>query len=135
MPTPCSIPSLVSPKGAPMPRILTALLRGFDESYCSAGASCCRRPTLKLPVLSIWSPPTTEMAIGTSCAVSARRRPMPHNPVRSEEHTSELQSLMRISYAVFCLKKNNKNNQNNPDQVSKRHTTKTQTPHAHKSTT
>src|SRR3546814_4955108 len=30
---------------------------------------------------------------------------------RSEEHTSELQSLMRISYAVFCLKK--KNNQNN----------------------
>src|SRR3546814_7324831 len=30
-------------------------------------------------------------------------------PGRSEEHTSELQSLMRISYAVFCLKKKNKN--------------------------
>src|SRR3546814_3092345 len=30
---------------------------------------------------------------------------------RSEEHTSELQSLMRTSYAVFCLKKKNKNNQ------------------------
>src|SRR3546814_7985410 len=29
---------------------------------------------------------------------------------RSEEHTSELQSLMRISYAVFCLKKNKKSN-------------------------
>src|SRR3546814_7804516 len=29
---------------------------------------------------------------------------------RSEEHTSELQSLMRISYDVFCLKKKNKNN-------------------------
>src|SRR3546814_3174733 len=29
-------------------------------------------------------------------------------PHRSEEHTSELQSLMRISYAVFCLKKKNK---------------------------
>src|SRR3546814_2855299 len=29
---------------------------------------------------------------------------------RSEEHTSELQSLMRISYAVFCLKKKKKNN-------------------------
>src|SRR3546814_9098836 len=29
---------------------------------------------------------------------------------RSEEHTSELQSLMRISYAVFCLKKHKKNN-------------------------
>src|SRR3546814_3340504 len=30
---------------------------------------------------------------------------------RSEEHTSELQSLMRISYAVFCLKKKKKNQQ------------------------
>src|SRR3546814_5415399 len=30
---------------------------------------------------------------------------------RSEEHTSELQSLMRISYAVFCLKKKKKSNQ------------------------
>src|SRR3546814_10336118 len=30
---------------------------------------------------------------------------LPAGPVRSEEHTSELQSLMRISYAVFCLKK------------------------------
>src|SRR3546814_8737690 len=31
---------------------------------------------------------------------------------RSEEHTSELQSLMRISYAVFCLKKNTKEQKN-----------------------
>src|SRR3546814_5530328 len=36
-----------------------------------------------------------------------KRGPAPANPLpeRSEEHTSELQSLMRISYAVFCLKK------------------------------
>src|SRR3546814_1646824 len=33
--------------------------------------------------------------------------------VRSEEHTSELQSLMRNSYAVFCLKKKKKNKTNN----------------------
>src|SRR3546814_4447407 len=32
----------------------------------------------------------------------------PWVPGRSEEHTSELQSLMRISYAVFCLKKKNR---------------------------
>src|SRR3546814_5308876 len=32
---------------------------------------------------------------------------LPSDIVRSEEHTSELQSLMRISYAVFCLKKKN----------------------------
>src|SRR3546814_1297983 len=36
-------------------------------------------------------------------------RPRATHPFRSEEHTSELQSLMRISYAVFCLKKKNKN--------------------------
>src|SRR3546814_9085834 len=36
---------------------------------------------------------------------------------RSEEHTSELQSLMRISYAVFCLKKKNRHN-NQHDQNS-----------------
>src|SRR3546814_7682549 len=34
---------------------------------------------------------------------------MPRADGRSEEHTSELQSLMRISYAVFCLKKKKRN--------------------------
>src|SRR3546814_7450178 len=34
---------------------------------------------------------------------------------RSEEHTSELQSLMRISYAVFCLKKKKRNNHKLPN--------------------
>src|SRR3546814_6374917 len=40
-------------------------------------------------------------------------------PDRSEEHTSELQSLMRISYAVFCLKKKNKitNQGTNPQRI------------------
>src|SRR3546814_2707941 len=33
---------------------------------------------------------------------------------RSEEHTSELQSLMRLSYAVFCLNKNTSNNSSTP---------------------
>src|SRR3546814_4654297 len=37
------------------------------------------------------------------------------HPDRSEEHTSELQSLMRISYAVFCLKKKNIPPHHTPD--------------------
>src|SRR3546814_1621292 len=37
-----------------------------------------------------------------------------HRGIRSEEHTSELQSLMRISYAVFCLKKKTKNKNTKP---------------------
>src|SRR3546814_6551635 len=46
---------------------------------------------------------------GTRCGDSGQRahRP-PDGGSRSEEHTSELQSLMRISYAVFCLKKKTK---------------------------
>src|SRR3546814_5111279 len=48
--------------------------------------------------------------------------------VRSEEHTSELQSLMRISYAVFCLKKK-KNNKNEQHQYITTNTTITQQRH------
>src|SRR3546814_6604174 len=41
---------------------------------------------------------------------------------RSEEHTSELQSLMRISYAVFCLKKKKKKNTNNQTNIDTKNT-------------
>src|SRR3546814_2315496 len=42
-------------------------------------------------------------------------------PGRSEEHTSELQSLMRISYAVFCLKKKNISHYTSHTQLSLHH--------------
>src|SRR3546814_2188545 len=51
-------------------------------------------------------------ALSVRNALSVRRN---H---RSEEHTSELQSLMRISYAVFCLKKKNLQKINNEKQSS-----------------
>src|SRR3546814_9188067 len=46
------------------------------------------------------------------CRLRQQRQHLQRQLLRSEEHTSELQSLMRISYAVFCLKKktNNKTN-------------------------
>src|SRR3546814_10343064 len=44
-------------------------------------------------------------AAGRACRAGARACPGYRADDRSEEHTSELQSLMRISYAVFCLKK------------------------------
>src|SRR3546814_3749048 len=76
---------------------------------------------VKLPV-PVTLPPFCAVAaksVMTSCAPEKRPRaltPCRRMPVtglliaalpvaRSEEHTSELQSLMRISYAVFCLKK------------------------------
>src|SRR3546814_2087759 len=58
--------------------------------------------------------PTAQGANGARATVRRMfRRTMPDSvsgeSIRSEEHTSELQSLMRISYAVFCLKKKNIN--------------------------
>src|SRR3546814_2889235 len=49
------------------------------------------------------------MVFGHGAAGRSGRGPEQPDPSRSEEHTSELQSLMRISYAVFCLKKKNIN--------------------------
>src|SRR3546814_4621947 len=43
--------------------------------------------------------------MGLRCARPGSALPAARTRPRSEEHTSELQSLMRISYAVFCLKK------------------------------
>src|SRR3546814_2139735 len=57
----------------------------------------CRRAIM----LRKWAAPTQ--------SASQSERSMP--TARSEEHTSELQSLMRISYAVFCLKKKKRSNQ------------------------
>src|SRR3546814_9697095 len=50
-----------------------------------------------------------------------QHQPQDAVPARSEEHTSELQSLMRISYAVFCLKKK-KTNANKQDDATKLNT-------------
>src|SRR3546814_8137963 len=51
--------------------------------------------------------PVVVVAIGDQVGDGADLEPVA--PRRSEEHTSELQSLMRISYAVFCLKKKKNN--------------------------
>src|SRR3546814_8697018 len=48
----------------------------------------------------------------SSSSIDARSGSSSSGAARSEEHTSELQSLMRISYAVFCLKKKNKTTTN-----------------------
>src|SRR3546814_9228804 len=74
------------------PRRLTAPMRGSPRM---SRARC--RPTKSL------SPPTAE----------SRTFKILRYQSRSEEHTSELQSLMRISYAVFCLKKKKNNNKQN----------------------
>src|SRR3546814_10351341 len=79
-------------------------------------ASPRRRPrapsaALLLPLISAHSAcwPTTRPQLPSSHpgGDDARNRATRQRQARSEEHTSELQSLMRISYAVFSLKKKN----------------------------
>src|SRR3546814_6555103 len=60
--------------------------------------------------LSIAAGPTRQNPLARTGRGPARALPQLKGPPRSEEHTSELQSLMRISYAVFCLKKKNMSN-------------------------
>src|SRR3546814_7362376 len=68
--------------------------RRFQRSYrsCPSPSSPCRRQDLMLGLFAPFRSSYRNIA------------------ARSEEHTSELQSLMRISYAVFCLKKKKKTN-------------------------
>src|SRR3546814_7409918 len=78
----------------------TTLFRSSSAPSSPGAAAACRwasgnrpwRDTATNSVCGHWA----DSSSNTSTAVS-----------RSEEHTSELQSLMRISYAVFCLKKKN----------------------------
>src|SRR3546814_2006335 len=54
---------------------------------------------------------------GAGDGVPLGQRPRVDFVLRSEEHTSELQSLMRISYAVFCLKKKKQKRQRSLDKI------------------
>src|SRR3546814_8467544 len=70
-------------------------------------------PYLLFAALAIWMYYTIAhvpggQPIGALERVAAKAAQKIRGLIRSEEHTSELQSLMRISYAVFCLKKKKK---------------------------
>src|SRR3546814_4253264 len=56
--------------------------------------------------------PTDELSGTLGLTIGNYEKRSASGTIRSEEHTSELQSLMRISYAVFCLKKNNNEKKN-----------------------
>src|SRR3546814_5725727 len=66
-----------------------------------------RRRTIRCCVISTIGRKATHAGAIRTSAIGNRCR-WDRFPIRSEEHTSELQSLMRISYAVFCLKKKTK---------------------------
>src|SRR3546814_1828509 len=91
-------------------------LRTLDDTLGIAHGERQRRTAQPVPGLPVWEPlladrphhiiprpPREVLAADNPWGFKLQQ------PKRSEEHTSELQSLMRISYAVFCLKKKTTN--------------------------
>src|SRR3546814_2176978 len=83
----------------------------FQPCRCASRKPAMRAASGDLAVTSTSMPATSNAPELSSASATG-----PESPsccamtARSEEHTSELQSLMRISYAVFCLKKKQHNN-------------------------
>src|SRR3546814_8798837 len=104
----------------------TARLRHFPIRRCSAYAfygpgrrmDNSRR---RKPFMNLTCRIKKDMQVNLYLLLRIILRPL--SP-RSEEHTSELQSLMRISYAVFCLKKKNKTRNNQKHDTKTNHTNK-----------
>src|SRR3546814_4751356 len=97
------------------PTVSTATRRSLRFSACPALSPVCfLGPATAAPKgMERWGraslPPTMMDPVLVGPGFFVGRAPARHfDAPRSEEHTSELQSLMRISYAVFCLKKQNK---------------------------
>src|SRR3546814_5971871 len=86
----------------------------FHVFFSSSNKCTCRAPSgIQVAAWLRWNRPgQTRLSI---------RHSRPFHLVRSEEHTSELQSLMRISYAVFCLKKKHRHVTHTPSRAEHLH--------------
>src|SRR3546814_8903858 len=106
----------------------TTLFRSLSGRRPRAASTpmCCRLPWHQRRSRLAWS----IRVGGGSSKLPPRSSASQTSQPRSEEHTSELQSLMRISYAVFCLKKkkdNNTHGYNNTSSTYEQHNTQTAT--------
>src|SRR3546814_8344662 len=83
----------------------------FHDSFTDEGSVAIDYDPVEHRWWRIWEDGGT-VFWGTSATGLPGTWQVQRSETRSEEHTSELQSLMRISYAVFCLKKKNTQTQN-----------------------
>src|SRR3546814_3748595 len=80
---------------SPLPTDLAGRLARWESDAVQAQQAFAAERNITAPLV----------ASAAGSAVSSEPWVVAQQAIRSEEHTSELQSLMRISYAVFCLKK------------------------------
>src|SRR3546814_8639556 len=94
----------------------TTLFRSYHEGRGAGCADDARREAAAVAQRCAGDPATRHPALQLVDRIAARRARH-----RSEEHTSELQSLMRISYAVFCLKKKKNKQHTQPQTLTRAH--------------
>src|SRR3546814_9886196 len=82
--------------------IFLGWIRGLEQRRILLGRSCRRQSVHRC---NVRVEPTLYRRVCTVSDCLSRQLALRAVQIRSEEHTSDLQSLMRISYAVFCLKK------------------------------
>src|SRR3546814_4869258 len=103
---------------------LVASFWSTSKAVVSTRPWAVSRPSEATSVEKISSParrwPAATMPNSAACLME-----LMVSPPRSEEHTSELQSLMRISYAVFCLKKKNEANKTSQNEQQQLYTVST----------
>src|SRR3546814_2950533 len=95
----------------------TTLFRSSSH-HSQADCAALRFSFFALATLRAWAALGVLVALAVFCGLAATISRRACASRRSEEHTSELQSLMRISYAVFCLKKKIKTHNNNKDHIT-----------------
>src|SRR3546814_3798552 len=86
-----------TPRSASLPKVSSSSIHRFRDHL--RGNHMNSSDTMSVPEGFLW---------GTAISAHQSEGNNVNSDARSEEHTSELQSLMRISYAVFCLKKKKK---------------------------
>src|SRR3546814_3937511 len=95
-----------------MSRIVSTRL---PSVHSATSAPSHRKMPVRAPITSRIGSASVRDTVGGMiekiASIAASPPALPPNRLRSEEHTSELQSLMRISYAVFCLKKKKQHRQ------------------------
>src|SRR3546814_1901833 len=97
----------------------SGISHGASASASSSACSASRPPSCRASAASCESSMPVTMSRATHGRDTNEASRSEVEMVRSEEHTSELQSLMRISYAVFCLKK--KKNKKCDAEITKKH--------------
>src|SRR3546814_10271061 len=107
-----SATAVAASAAAPAATVIGTMNR-FQWNQVAPAVTSAMPPTSRPATVSPGSRPKIASPYSTRKPIIVAATP-PANASRSEEHTSELQSLMRISYAVFCLKNKKTTNNNNP---------------------